>query len=203
VRTAALVAIALLALYLARQRRFVTSIALLLAVAATAVVVLVTAQGTETRTYQSSSAALTLNGRTSAWKAALGTPVQWFVGQGVGAVGTAASRARYSISQTAAQAKETRTTAVDSGYFATIADVGVIGLAVLLILFGRALTLGARAARRGDQAGWVVLCLLSVMLIDALTRASFTGFPSAFLGMLLVGIALAATQQPSVAAKPR
>jgi O-Antigen ligase len=203
VRTAALIAVALLALYLARQRRFVTSIALLLAVAATAVVVLVNAQATQTRTYQSPSAALTLNGRTSAWKAALGTPLQWFVGQGVGAVGTAASRARYSLSQTAAQAKQNQTQAVDSGYFATIADVGVIGLVVLLVVFGRALTLGARAARRGDQAGWVALGLLAVMLIDALTRASFTGFPSAFLGTLLIGVALAASQPPPVAPPSR
>lgn len=199
VRTAALIAIALLALYLARQRRIMTAVALLLAVVATAVVVVVQAQGTEARTYRTPSATLTLNGRTSAWKAALGTPAQWFIGQGVGAVGTAASRARYSISETTAQAKENRTTAVDSGYFATVADVGALGLLVLLALFGRAAVLAARAARRGDQAGWVALGLLTVMLIDALTRASFTGFPSAFLGMLLLGVALAAAEAPPAA----
>ncbi|HEY5660894.1 MAG TPA: O-antigen ligase family protein [Gaiellaceae bacterium] len=201
VRTAALIAVALLALYLARQRRIATSVALLLAVVATAVVVVVHAQGTEARTYRTPSATLTLNGRTSAWKAALGTPAQWFLGQGVGAVGTAASRARYSISETVAQAKENRTRAVDSGYFATVADVGVVGLLVLLALLGRAGTLAARSARRGDQAGWVALGLLTVMLIDALTRASFTGFPSAFLGMLLLGVALAAgAERPPAAA---
>jgi hypothetical protein len=200
VRTAVLIAVALLALHLARQRRIATSVALLLAVVVTAVVVVVQAQGTEARTFRTPSATLTLNGRTSAWKAALGTPAQWFVGQGVGAVGTAASRARYSISETAAQAKENRTKAVDSGYFATIADVGALGLLVLLAIFGRAATLGARAARRGDEAGWVALGLLAVMLIDALTRASFTGFPSAFLGMLLVGVALAAAEQPPATA---
>jgi O-antigen ligase/polysaccharide polymerase Wzy-like membrane protein len=201
VRTAALIAVALLALYLARQRRITTSVALLLAVVATAVVVVVHAQGTEAQTYRTPSATLTLNGRTSAWKAAFGTPTQWFLGQGVGAVGTAASRARYSISETVAQAKENRTRAVDSGYFATVADVGVVGLIVLLALLGRAATLAARAARRGDQAGWVALGLLTVMLIDALTRASFTGFPSAFLGMLLLGIALAAAaERPPAAA---
>jgi O-antigen ligase len=202
VRTAALIAVALLALHLARQRRIATSVALLLAVVATAVVVVVQAQGTEARTYRTPSATLTLNGRTSAWKAALGTPAQWFIGQGVGAVGTAASRARYSISQTAAQAKENRTKAVDSGYFATVADVGALGLLVLLAVFVRATTLAVRAARRRDEAGWVALGLLGVMLIDALTRASFTGFPSAFLGMLFVGVALAA-EQPTAAAAPR
>jgi hypothetical protein len=196
VRTAVLIAVTLIALHLARQRRVVASVALALAVVATAVVVLVNAKGTEVRTYQSPSAALTLNGRTSAWKTALGTPTQWFVGQGVGAVGTAASRARYSLSQTAAQAKANRTSAVDSGYFATVADVGAIGLVALLAMFGRALMLGARAAGRGDAAGWIAVGLLAVMLVDPLTRASFTGFPSAFLGMLLVGVALAAVESP-------
>ena len=33
------------------------------------------------------------------------------------------------------------------------------------------------------------------MLLDAVTRASFTGFPTAFLGLLLVGIALAAADE--------
>jgi hypothetical protein len=36
------------------------------------------------------------------------------------------------------------------------------------------------------------------MLLDALTRASFTGFPTAFLGLLLVGIALAAAGAPGL-----
>jgi hypothetical protein len=63
-------------------------------------------------------------------------------------------------------------------------------------MFGRALMLGARAAGRGDAAGWIAVGLLAVMLVDALTRASFTGFPSAFLGMLLVGVALAAVESP-------
>jgi hypothetical protein len=33
------------------------------------------------------------------------------------------------------------------------------------------------------------------MLLDAVTRDSFTGFPTAFLGMLLVGISLAAAEE--------
>jgi hypothetical protein len=33
------------------------------------------------------------------------------------------------------------------------------------------------------------------LMLDALTRSSFTGFPSAFLGMLLLGLALAAAQE--------
>lgn len=192
VRTAAVIVLALLALELARARRVVAAIAFASAVVALAVALLVNAQGTESRTYQSSSTALTLNGRTSAWKTALGSPTQWLIGQGVGAVGTAATRARYTLTQTSTQALKGQTRAVDSGYFATVADVGVLGLAVLLALFGRAVVLARAATARTRSAGWVALGVLAVMLLDALTRASFTGFPSAFLGMLLLGIALAA-----------
>ena len=52
--------------------------------------------------------------------------------------------------------------AVDSGYFATIADVGFIGLVVLLALFGRLVALARRRDRRaGTRAGWVALALLA------------------------------------------
>lgn len=197
VRTAAVIVLALLALELARARRVVAALALAGAVVAVAAALIVNAQGTESRTYRSSSAVLTLNGRTSAWKTALGSPSQWVIGQGVGAVGTAATRARYTLTQTSTQALNSQTRAVDSGYFATVADVGALGLAVLLALFGRAVVLARGAAARAGDAGWVALGLLAVMLIDALTRASFTGFPSAFLGMLLVGIALAAADASS------
>jgi uncharacterized membrane protein YhaH (DUF805 family) len=73
-----------------------------------------------------------------------------------------------------------------------IADVGLIGLAALLGLFGRLITLATRAQKRGLAPGWIALALLTVLLIDAVTRASFTGFPTAFLGLLLVGVALGA-----------
>jgi hypothetical protein len=33
---------------------------------------------------------------------------------------------------------------------------------------------------------------LTVMLLDALTRESLTGFPTAYVGMLVVGLALSA-----------
>jgi hypothetical protein len=88
--------------------------------------------------------------------------------------------------------------AVDSGYFAVIGDVGLLGLAALLTVFGRLLVLGVRSGRQGSSAGWLAVALLTVMLIDAVTRASFTAFPTAFVGLLLVGVALAAAQdQPT------
>ena len=95
--------------------------------------------------------------------------------------------------------REARTTsiAVDSGYFATVADVGIVGLLILLALFARILALGVAATRWGDVAGWLVLGWMIVLLIDAVTRASFTGFPTAFLGMLLVGLGIATSMNRS------
>ena len=136
-----------------------------------------------------------LNGRVSAWTAALGTnPADWIFGRGVGKVGTAAARA--SVGLVAANANTNGgATAVDSGYFATMADVGLVGLSVELVLFGRLFTLARRHARRGSDTGWFALALLTCILLDAVTRASFTGFPTAFLGLLLLGIALAAADE--------
>ena len=49
----------------------------------------------------------------------------------------------------------------------------------------------ARAGtRRGDPAGWLAAGYLLVMLADGLTRASFIAFPNAFIGTLLIGLAL-------------
>jgi hypothetical protein len=132
-----------------------------------------------------------LNGRISAWTAALGSnPLDWIFGRGVGKVGTAAARAQYTIASSANQAASGQ--AVDSGYLATVADVGLLGLLVELVLFGRLLVLSAGHARARSDTGWATLSLLVALLLYALTRAAFTGFPTAFLGLLLVGLGLAA-----------
>jgi hypothetical protein len=204
VRTALLVGAALLGLWLARRRHATTSVFMMLLAIITAIGILVVAsRATEERTVRTdSSTFLTINGRTEAWRLFLGDPEVWALGHGVGKVGTAADRATYTISRDAEEAGKDR--AVDSGYFAVIADVGLVGLAVLLGVFGRLLTVGARAARRGVPAAWVALALLTVLMTDAVTRASFTGFPTAFLGLLLVGIAIAAAAEESSApAAPR
>jgi hypothetical protein len=134
-----------------------------------------------------------LNGRISAWEAALGPrPSAWLLGRGVGVVGTAAERAGYLL--TPSKDQPDANVAVDSGYLAIVADVGIAGLVVLLALAARLISLGADAARRGVAAGWVTLGLLATLLIDALTRASFSGFPTAFLGLLLIGLGLAAAR---------
>jgi O-antigen ligase len=166
------------------------------AVAAAIAVLLTGAGGTQTTSYRSGTSTLTLNGRTSAWKAALGPPVDWPFGRGVGEVGTAAYRAHYTLTSSQSSGKLPSTArAVDSGYLATIADVGLVGLAVLLFLLARLTALARGAIRRGGSAGWLAGGLLAVLMLDAVTRSSFTGFPTAFLGLLLVGLCLAAASE--------
>ena len=208
VRTAALFLVAFAALILLRGRQIVPALAFVTAIAVVAVLSLGSAGGSQTNAYPVLTkgggsqlvnrpvGSVVLNGRVSAWKAALGNkPQDWILGRGVGKVGTAAARASYSItpSTTAASSSASSSNvAVDSGYLATMADVGIVGLLVQLALFWRLLSLGAKAARAGEHAGWVALALMSSMMLDALTRASFTGFPTAFVGLLLVSTALAA-----------
>ena len=99
-----------------------------------------------------------------------------------------------------------RGTIVDSAYLAVATDIGFLGLAIFLALLGRLVLLSWRFASAGASEGWVALGLLTVMLFDALTRESLTGFPTAYVGMLLVGLALASAaarareEQPPVAA---
>jgi hypothetical protein len=194
VRTSALLAFALLALELARRQRIVVAGALASAVVVLAVILLAHTQGTESRTYANASggAAITLNGRTSAWRTALGSASNWPFGRGVGEVGTAAARAGYKITVSGTDLGQRRSLAIDSGYFATIADVGIVGLVVLLAFFARASALAIFGIQRGSRWGWLALALIIVMTLDAVARASFTGFPTAFIGMLLLGTALAA-----------
>jgi hypothetical protein len=193
VRTSVLIVIALFGIWLAKHKQPVPAAFLLAgAVFGSVAIFLSTEQATETRTLQSESLYLTLNGRTEAWKVALGSPGDWPFGQGVGKVGTAAERATFTFSRSASDARESDVEAVDSGYFATIADVGFVGLGVLFILLGRLLMLARNAARAGSPAGRMALACLVVLVLDAMTRASFTGFPTAFIGLLLVGVALAA-----------
>lgn len=211
VRTSALVVVAFLGLLLRRWGYAVTSILVVAAISIAGVFVLVGARGTESevRTYQVSGPGPTagqslnviLNGRISAWEAALGTnPAEWLLGRGVGEVGTAAERATRTVVPSSQTRPGGTAQAVDSGYLATIADVGLVGLGVLLLLLIWLFTLAGRAARTGLDEGWVALGLLTALCLDALTRASFTGFPTAFLGLLLTGVCLASARE--TAAKP-
>ena len=62
-------------------------------------------------------------------------------------------------------------------------------------LAGRLFSLAKRAIDRGSRIGWLTVAFLTILLLDAVTRDSLTGFPSAFLGMLLVGVSLAAAEE--------
>ena len=222
VRTAALILAGFVGLMLARRGHLPSGALVMVATAVIGLFVIGAAGGSQSKTYgiktrhgtvtqSSQSGSLVLNGRISAWQAALGNdPKEWLFGRGVGKVGTAAARATYSFAPpTDSQKNGATTQAVDSGYLAAIADVGILGLVVLLVLLGRLFLLSGRAAQRDSNAGWVALGLLVCLMLDALTRASFTGFPTAFLGLLVVGVALAAaraeaeSEPPAAGSTPR
>ncbi len=191
VRTAVVVLVALFSVWLASRGQPAVALLLLGGAVAASVVLLAGQSATQTRTVQAApSTFLSINGRTEVWKDVLDKKSQWPFGKGVGAVGTAADRAKFGVYRTREGADREATTAVDSGYLATVADVGFVGLAIFLAILGRLSQLCYRYARRGITAGWIGGSLLIVLMLDAVTRASFIGFPTAFLGLLLVGIAI-------------
>lgn len=190
VRTAAIIVIGLGGLWLARKGRttiavFALGAALLIGL----VVFSIASGGSETRVVRTSgpSTYLTINDRTEGWKIMLGDRDAIAFGKGVGEVGTAAERASYTLTR---DIEGDGALAVDSGYLATVADVGLAGLALLLLLFFRILSLARRYIANGSSAGWLVAAFSLTMTIDALTRESFTAYPNAFLGFLLLGLAL-------------
>jgi hypothetical protein len=192
-RTAAVILVALGGLWLARKGLASSSVLVLAAAVAAAAAILITGAGaTQTQSYSTGGSTLTLNGRTSAWKAALGSPSEWPFGRGVGAVGTAAYRGSFTL--VAGPTVKPTSRAVDSGYLATIADVGLVGGAVLLAIFGRLLVLTVQGVRHRYRESWFAAAMIVVLMLDAVTRSSFTGFPTSFLGLLLVGVALAAAE---------
>jgi O-antigen ligase len=202
VRSALVISIALVAIWLLSLGRTAVGLLLLAASAAAALALLFAVAGaSETHSVQAGpSTYVTLNGRTTVWATVFDKPSKIPFGIGVGKVGTAAERAQFGVTVDPAKAKKS-TTAVDSGYFATVADVGILGLMVLLAVLARLVVLSIAATRRPGRTGWLVIGWLAVLLIDAVTRASFTGFPTAFLGLLLVGLGLAASAQPPAATR--
>jgi hypothetical protein len=195
VRTAPIVLAALLGVWLVRRGHGATAALVIAASLVTAIVTLATtgATATESRTVQAGpSLLLTINGRTDAWGVVFDDPKSWPFGKGVGEVGTAAERAGVtSISETGRKAKK----AVDSGYFAVVADIGLAGLAVLAFIFARIIALARRTLPAGGTPAWLALAFLTILALDAITRASFTGFPTAFVALMLVGLSLAAAAE--------
>jgi O-antigen ligase len=196
VRGAALSAVALIALLLAKRGYATAATVVLAAAAATGVAfALLATQPTPGRVVQTGpSTYLSLNGRDRSWRIALGKPSSWPFGRGVGTFGTAAQRA--SRSRPPGSGGPIRQ-AADSGYLAAASDVGFIGLALLLALFVRIIVLLRSAIGRGEEAGWFGLAIIVILLLDAALRSSLTGFPTAHLGFLLLGLTLSATSQLS------
>jgi hypothetical protein len=163
VRTSAVIVLALLGLWLARSRRPAVAMFMIAAAITAAAAVLVRSSGaSESRTVRTGpSVFLTINGRTQGWKVVLDDPRTWAVGKGVGEVGVAAERATYSVSRR--ERKKEQESAVDSGYFALIADVGIAGLIVFLALAARLLLLAKRAIDRGLRYGWIAAGFLTVL----------------------------------------
>lgn len=206
VRSAGLIAVGLLALLLARHGRTVTAVFLLAVVAVAAVTFVFSQEATERRVVQGGpSLFFTLNGRTEAWKVVFEQPADMPLGRGVGEVGTAANRATFTVTRTRQEAtRGSKALVVDSGYFATVADIGLVGLAALLLLLSRLALLGHRAVARGRPEGWIALAFVLSLALDAVTRESFTAFPTAYVGLLVTGLALAAAQEePEAPEAPR
>jgi hypothetical protein len=194
VRTAALILLAIVGIAIAqRGKPRVAIFVVLIAVSGSALLFALTSSATSSHSVQiSPNEYLTLNGRTGLWSSALGSePSGWVVGRGVGVVGTASQRAQESLTGTASTTRTTGGTYVDSAYPEVAADIGFVGLVILLGLFGRLIVLAWRAAARGHRSGWTALGILSIILLDALTRESLTGFPTAYIAMLLLGLAAA------------
>ena len=205
VRTAAVITVALFGLVLARRGHLRTAVLLTAAALVAGVVFFVAASDVQSqRTVRvSSTKYLTLNGRTNVWSSVLGHKRStWVFGRGVGAVGTASQRATESLTGGSASARPTGGTVVDSGYLVTVTDIGFVGLAFLLALLGRLVFLASNAVRRGESSGWIALGLLTVMILDALTRESLTGFPTAYVAMLIVGLASATWAEPEPGVAP-
>lgn len=194
VRTAALILLALVGIAIAQrgQTRLAVCV-VLIAVSGSALLFALTSNATSTRSVRiTSNEYLTLNGRTGLWSSALGpAPSAWVLGRGVGVVGTASQRARESLTGATSTKHAAGGTVVDSAFPEVTADIGFVGLAILLALFGRLIVLAWRAAARGLSSGWTALGILSIVLLDALTRESLTGFPTAYIAMLLLGLAAA------------
>lgn len=149
------------------------------------------------------STLLSLNGRLGAWGTVLADPANLLGGAGVGVTGAGAARSQvngvvatgHSRSGVAPNPLPSNAlSTLDSTYLATVSDVGVVGLMLLLFMAGRMIHLAWRACRVGSSAGWVALGVIALLLLDATTRSSLTAFPFGYIGLYVFGASLAAAQ---------
>jgi len=200
VRTEIVLMAVILGIVLVRARRVPSAVALLLATTVAALGLLALLPQPSASPTSRSSVLGTLNGRTAGWSELLADPVDLIAGRGVGAVGSGLARSastgiyepghfKAGRAPTAANTDELRS--VDSSYLATLADVGLAGLVLLLVILGRMLVL-LRLARPGPSAAmWIALGLWLVFVLDATTRSSIAAFPYGFIAMYLLGLSLA------------
>jgi O-antigen ligase len=80
---------------------------------------------------------------------------------------------------------------VQNAYVQALADLGAVGLALLLGVFGTGLWLGLRAALAGSAAGVLALLWLLLALGVWLAQGLVTGIPLAALTWLALGLAAA------------
>jgi hypothetical protein len=152
----------------------------------------------------------TLNGRTELWGRALPHPLDALTGRGVGTIGPGAARARstqvtggFTTEITDARPSPARPIDfLDSMYLAVVVDVGLLGLALLLVALARATELALRAASAGGEAAWAAGLFVFILLCDGLTRSSLTSVASGMLVMLLTGLALAAAEAQATSPPP-
>lgn len=169
------------------------------AAAVAAMAVLVALSGTHVAANGSAgskSFLLSLNGRTLVWGKIVPTPWVLVGGDGVGTFGSGLARSQvqgivpeqhYVPGQKPVASSVGNVQSIDSSYLATVADVGLPGLLLLLGILFRLSQIYWRASRRGDARGWTGLGFLAVVSMDCLTRTSLTAFPSGYIYLYLLG----------------
>jgi len=207
VRTSLVVALALGALLIAERWNGTAGFVLLGVVAAMGILLFgLRPQASEAIAVRAPSGpSLSLNGRVGVWAAAIPGWEALPFGRGVGQVGTGQARTLQGVvvvtQESRLDAAKTSSAggpalAVDSMYFAVLADVGLVGAALLLGVLARCLAVCTSAVRDGFASGWVGLALSIVISVDGLTRNTLNAFPSGYLMFLVLGLAVASSAWP-------
>jgi hypothetical protein len=149
---------------------------------------------------------LGLNGRTTAWHLAASDPKSLLVGNGVGALGSGYGRAADGLTTRAAAFDPTRSPTalfagdrafLDSAYVQVQSDVGIAGVAALLMwIIGmlaklrRPLSLVEGPAEFG--ARWTAIAVLAVSSVDWIGRTQLASYTTGFLTLYILGVVVAA-----------
>ncbi len=133
----------------------------------------------------------------------LAQPGKLIGGDGVGTTGAGLARSqvagiipttRFAPPPTAAQTQGGNLQSLNSSYLATLADIGIVGLLLLLFIALRVVVLAARRAAVGSSAAWTALGVAGLLFLDSTTRTSLTAFPFGYVGLYVLGSALAAAE---------